>query len=167
MHTSLALLLALAASSVAVALPARADEAALAARVEKMQAELDALKAELQKLKAAQAAPPASVAATPAVPRDAAAASNDSGALTPSPDAMAPGSPFADAKPDGPALTVFGYGEANYENYPANKAQTQADLARAVIGFGYRFDERTRFVGEFEWEHAVTSADDHPQCCCS
>ena len=160
MHTSPALLLALAASSVAVALPARADEAALAARVEKMQAELDALKAELQKLKAAQAAPPASVAATPAVPRDAAAASNDSGALTPSPDAMAPGSPFADAKPDGPALTVFGYGEANYENYPANKAQTQADLARAVIGFGYRFDERTRFVGEFEWEHAVTSADD-------
>ena len=37
---------------------------------------------------------------------------------------------------------------------------TQADLARAVIGFGYRFDERTRFVSEFEWEHAVTSADD-------
>ena len=42
------LLLALAASAAALALPARADEAALAARVEKMQAELDALKAELR-----------------------------------------------------------------------------------------------------------------------
>ncbi|HEY5310311.1 MAG TPA: hypothetical protein VIK97_17485, partial [Casimicrobiaceae bacterium] len=28
------------------------------------------------------------------------------------------------------------------------------------IGIGHRFDDRTRFVAEFEWEHAVTSADD-------
>ena len=56
--------------------------------------------------------------------------------------------------------TIFGYGEINYANYPRNRSQTQADLARAVIGFGYRFDDRTRFVSEFEWEHAITSADD-------
>ena len=41
-----------------------------------------------------------------------------------------------------------------------DRSRTEADLARAVIGFGYRFDDRTRFVGEFEWEHAVTSAED-------
>lgn len=170
MRTSPTLLLALAASTAALALPARADEAALAARVEKMQAELDALKAELQKLKAQPAAAPSAqpaavtaAAAPPAaapVPRDAAAATNDSGALTPLPYAMAPGSPFAGSPPDGPATTVFGYGEINYANYPNNRAQTQADLARAVIGIGHRFDDKTRFVGEFEWEHAVTSADD-------
>jgi len=62
--------------------------------------------------------------------------------------------------PGSSPLSVFGYGELNYEIYPRNRAQNQVDLARAVIGFGYRFDERTRFVGEFEWEHAVTSAGD-------
>src|SRR4029077_2861694 len=88
------------------------------------------------------------------------AVANDSGALTPLPYAMAPGSPFASASPGATGVTIFGYGEANYENYPRNRSQTQADLARAVIGLGYRFDERTRFVSEFEWEHAVTSTDD-------
>jgi hypothetical protein len=29
-----------------------------------------------------------------------------------------------------------------------------------VIGLGHRFSDRTRFVSEFEFEHAVTSADD-------
>jgi hypothetical protein len=29
-----------------------------------------------------------------------------------------------------------------------------------VFGIGYRFDERTRFVSEFEVEHAIASADD-------
>lgn len=161
MRTRPLLLLALAASATALALPARADEAALAARVEKMQAELDALKAELQKLKAA-AAPAATAPAGPAAAAAAStpAAVNDSGALTPLPDAMAPSSPFATTAPADSPLTVFGYGEVNYANYPKDRSRTEADLARAVIGFGYRFDDRTRFVGEFEWEHAVTSAED-------
>lgn len=163
MRVSPCLLLGLAASSAAFALPAFADEAALAARVEKMQAELDSLKAELQQLKA-QRAPPAAAAATPAGapagPPPSAAATNDSDAKTSLPYAMAPGSPLAATPPDAAATTLFGYGEINYANYPRNKSQTQADLARAVIGIGHRFDERTRFVGEFEWEHAVTSADD-------
>jgi hypothetical protein len=163
MRVSQRLLLALAATATTVALPARADEAALAARVEKMQAELDNLKAELQKLKV-QAAPPVAVVTVPAQAAQgaqaSAAAMNDSGARTPLTYAMAPGSPFAATPPDAPATTVFGYGEINYANYPKNKSQTQADLARAVIGIGHRFDDRTRFVGEFEWEHAVTSAAD-------
>ena len=167
----------LAASIVAACFsgPAAADEAALAARIEQMQAELNAMKAELQKLKAAQSTPPAAptaaTAAPPAAspagpPRTATAAAaspaqdNATGALTPLPDQMAPSSPYATNTPTTSPLSVFGYGELNYEIYPKDRSQNQIDLARAVIGFGYRFDERTRFVGEFEWEHAVTSADD-------
>ena len=158
--------------------PVRADEAALAARVDKLTTELEALKAELRELKAQRAAavsgtttaaPPAmkmaTTDATAAGPSQAALASssagaNDGGARTPLPYAIAPGNPFSTLPSDTPAATIFGYGEIDYENYPRNKSQTEADLARAVIGFGYRFDERTRFVSEFEWEHAVTSADD-------
>jgi hypothetical protein len=141
--------------------PAVADEAALAAKVDKLSAELEALKAELRELKAQKDTPPkpAPTAAAPPL-ASSPAAINDSGAQTPLPYAMAPGSPFSTAGAEGPATTLFGYGELNYENYPRNKSQTQADLARAVIGIGHKFDEKTRFVAEFEWEHAVTSADD-------
>src|SRR5208283_2536910 len=48
----------------------------------------------------------------------------------------------------------------NYENYPRDRSQTQAVLARAVIGMEHTFDDKTRFASEFEWEHAVTSATD-------
>ena len=149
------------------ALPAHADEAALAARVDKMAAELEALKAELQKLKAEKSAPAtgtgyaaAPVAAGPGTPAMKPAIANDTGAQTPLPFAMAPGSPFASIGPGTTGVTIFGYGEINYANYPRDRAQTQADLARAVLGIGYRFDEKTRFVSEFEWEHAITSATD-------
>jgi hypothetical protein len=163
-------------AALATVAPARADEAALAARVEKLSAELEALKAELHDLKAQRnaaaigataAAPSATSTAAATAPATAQPATsagpptaNDSGARTPLPYAMAPGNPFSTLASDVPAATIFGYGEVNYENYPRNKSQTQADLARAVVGFGYRFDERTRFVSAFEWEHAVTSADD-------
>jgi hypothetical protein len=163
MRTTLSLFLALAAAS--CALPAHADEAALAARVEKLSIELEALKAELRQLKAEKTGATSTVAPSPAAMATNGEAqkpsiANDPGASTPLPYAMAPGSPFASASPGASGLTIFGYGEANYENYPRNRSQTQADLARAVIGFGYRFDDRTRFVSEFEWEHAITSADD-------
>jgi hypothetical protein len=174
---SLARQLAFAAiAALAFCTPARADEAELAARVERLSGELEALKAELRELKAQRSAAPAATsvststaaATMPAAARVAArqpttanpAGANDSGATTPLPYAMAPGNPFATLPGNAPAAAIFGYGEINYENYPRNKSQTQADLARAVIGFGYRFDERTRFVSEFEWEHAVTSAGD-------
>lgn len=160
-------LLAIAAAACAWSGPAFADDAALAARVDQLQAELNALKAELQKMKAAQAAAPSAAPATTAAAAPAVAAappspaqSNATGAMTPLPDAMAPTSPYATAPTTASPLSVFGYGELNYEIYPRDRSQNQVDLARAVIGFGWRFDDRTRFVGEFEWEHAVTSADD-------
>ena len=157
MRTASVVLLVL--SALVASVPAHADDAELAARVKKMEAELEQLRTEMQAQSAARTTTPTSTPTAPAPPAKSAAI-NDSGALTPLPYAMAPGSPFGKVSPDAPATTIFGYGEINYQNYPDNKSQTQADLARAVFGIGHRFDENTRFVSEFEFEHAVTSADD-------
>jgi hypothetical protein len=56
--------------------------------------------------------------------------------------------------------TLTSYGEIAYSRPRNDVNQTTEDLVRAVIGFGHRFDDKTRVYGEFEWEHAVTSADD-------
>ena len=56
--------------------------------------------------------------------------------------------------------SIFGYGEINYTRPRNNSADSQVDVRRAVIGFGHRFDESTRFAMELEFEHAVSSASD-------
>jgi hypothetical protein len=57
--------------------------------------------------------------------------------------------------------TVFsGYGEVNYNHPVRNASGAQTDLRRAVIGIQHRFDEKTKVVAEFEWEHAIASAED-------
>jgi type II secretory pathway pseudopilin PulG len=112
----------------------------LSQALQEVQAELKALKAQDEQAAAARqtpsaAAPPAalpSVAATPA-----AAAS----------------SPF-------PNLSLWGYGEVYYNRPTHDSARTEFDLARAVFGIGYQFDDRTLFNSEYEVEHAVSSADD-------
>ena len=48
----------------------------------------------------------------------------------------------------------------NYSRPSEDHSETTADVARFVIGAGYRFDDRTRFASELEVEHAVSSADD-------
>ncbi len=62
------------------------------------------------------------------------------------------------ARSGGP--NFFGYGEMTYARPRENSADTQADLARFVLGTGYKFDDRTRFVSELELEHAVASSSD-------
>jgi len=57
-------------------------------------------------------------------------------------------------------LRLWGYGELYYSRPTRDTTRTTADLARAVFGIGYRFDNRTEFNSEFEVEHAVTSAED-------
>lgn len=59
-----------------------------------------------------------------------------------------------------PDLSLWGYGEIYYTHPVHDAALTEFDLARAVFGIGYRFDERTVFNSEFEVEHAVASASD-------
>ncbi len=57
-------------------------------------------------------------------------------------------------------LSLWGYGEIYYAHPVHVPELTEADLARAVFGIGYRFDDRTVFNSEFEIEHAVTSSSD-------
>lgn len=57
-------------------------------------------------------------------------------------------------------LTLWGYGEANYSRPTRNTDDTKMDLARAVFGIGYRFNDKTRFNSEFEIEHAIASSSD-------
>ena len=56
--------------------------------------------------------------------------------------------------------TVSSYGEIGYSRPTKDVSATNTDVQRAVIGMQHRFDDRTRMVGEWEWEHAITSADD-------
>ncbi len=63
------------------------------------------------------------------------------------------GSPFSNVK-------LWGYGEVYYMRPTNDLKETQADLARAVFGIGYSFNDRTEFNSEFEMEHAVASATD-------
>src|SRR5215469_484901 len=59
-----------------------------------------------------------------------------------------------------PNLRLWGYGEVYYSNPVNDRSQTTMDLARAVFGIGYKFDDRTEFNSEYEVEHAVSSATD-------
>lgn len=58
------------------------------------------------------------------------------------------------------AVNLFGYGELNFTRPKNNIAGSEATARRAVLGFGYRFNDRTRFAAELEVEHAVVSKDD-------
>jgi uncharacterized small protein (DUF1192 family) len=58
-------------------------------------------------------------------------------------------------------VSVGGYGEMLYENFArtrddgaAANAASQADFLRAVLYFGYKFDDRFLFNSEIEFEHA-------------
>ena len=65
-----------------------------------------------------------------------------------------------DAEPVSNAVSLFGYGELNYTRPKHNAAAAEATARRGVFGFGYKFNERTRFAAELEVEHAVVSAGD-------
>jgi hypothetical protein len=57
-------------------------------------------------------------------------------------------------------IHLWGYGEIYYTDPLHDREHAQADLARAVFGIGYTFDNRTEFNSEYEVEHAVASAGD-------
>ena len=112
----------------------------LAQQIGQMQQQLDAMKQELARVEARN---------------DALAAAQAKAAATPAPaPAPAPVSAIS------PNLGLWGYGEIYYTHPTKDKKQTEADLARAVFGIGYKFDDRTSFNSEFEVEHAVASSSD-------
>ncbi len=63
-------------------------------------------------------------------------------------------------------VSIGGYGELLYENFDSKRedgtaagATDQLDLLRAVVYFGYKFDEHFLFNSEIEFEHASTEDD--------
>lgn len=58
------------------------------------------------------------------------------------------------------STAVSSYGEIGYSRPTKAVDKANVDVARAVIGISHRFDDRTKMVGEWEWEHAITSSTD-------
>lgn len=63
-------------------------------------------------------------------------------------------------------VSIGGYGEFLYQNFAGSRQdgepsglRNQADLLRAVLYFGYKFDDRWVLNTEIEFEHAVTASD--------
>jgi len=131
---------ALIAAIVVVPLSAQASEAELLQKIEALAAELEKLKAELLATKQK----------TESVEKRQDALATTAPVASP---------PVANAS-EGPQTVITGYGEVNYNRPTKNASQAQVDVRRAVIGFQHRFDDKTKLVTEFEWEHAVTSATD-------
>jgi hypothetical protein len=57
-------------------------------------------------------------------------------------------------------LSLFGYGDLYYSRPRLHPVDAVATARRGVLGFAYRFNERTRFAAELEIENAVVSATD-------
>ena len=140
-------LIAAAVAAAFLALPAcaSAGEAELLQRIDKLAAELEQLKGELK----------ASVKKTEGVEQRQQALTAQVAAA---PAAAAPASASAGAA--GPATVLSGYGEINYNRPSKDASAAQSDVRRAVLGIQHRFDDKTKVVAEFEWEHAVVSKDD-------
>ncbi len=132
---------AVAAAFLTAPLHVQASEKELLARIDKMAAELEQLKAELK----------ANKQKTESIEER-----QQSIAQAPAPAAAMP----APVSPSAPATVITGYGELNYNRPSKNASAAQTDVRRAVIGIQHRFDDKTKLVSEFEWEHAVTSASD-------
>jgi hypothetical protein len=152
-------------TALAVCVAGALAQSAVAADTEPAsKSELDTLRQEVNELKsqikellqerrseaaAAKTVPPAA-AAQSGTTKPAARAEASSGE---------PGTASANAEKPSP-LSIYGYGELNYNHYTQDSSRSQADLRRFVFGFGYAFSDKLHFNSEVEWEHAVASADD-------
>ena len=50
-------------------------------------------------------------------------------------------------------LSIGGYGEITYNNIECSSTPAEIDVQRLVVLFAYKFDDRTSFVTEIEYEH--------------
>src|SRR6266446_890038 len=141
--------LAFLCAAAAVTPMAHADEAQLRAEIAELRAQIAEMKAQMKTIvEQGKAAPGTPAAATTAAPTGLAARLEKLEETV------------AKETVRGSDTTLTSYGEIAYSRPRNDVNQTTEDLVRAVIGFGHRFDDKTRVYGEFEWEHAVTSADD-------
>jgi len=156
-----------------------ADEAATLADLEK---KIDALMAQnktladkVAKLEAAQSTQATTQAAvvqqqqqqatqiqaqTAAIAQDQAAVKADAATVAATQQAVAATASATQRAGWAANTTVSSYGEIGYSRPSKQVSATNTDVQRAVIGMQHRFDDKTRMVAEWEWEHAITSADD-------
>ena len=129
------------------------QQEAMLQRLDAMTQEMSKLRAEITELKSAQTKTEATAQTANAAAQEVKQEVATSAASKPA---------------GGPSTVVTGYGEINYNRYNNSTnairffgaPDTQADARRVVLGVQHRFNDKTKFVGEFEWEHAVTSASD-------
>ncbi len=147
------------AVGVALASPAAwADEAALKAEIAELRAQIAEMKAQMKELAAQNKA-----ASTPTA--TAQTATTTTPPPTPAQAELAVRVDRLERTVETQAAaasetTLFGYGEIAYGRPIHSSSDTQADMARAVLGWAHRFDSRTRMAAELEIEHAVASSDD-------
>ena len=145
---SAAMATGLALSSAPATAQSNDAQAALAARLDQLAAELAAVKAELARLQQQQAANAAPVANVPAtvpiatVTASAAVAAQGAGLVAE------------------PTTVLTSYGEINYNRPTRDSKNAVSDVRRFVLGYQHRFDEKTKVVTELEVEHAVSSSSD-------
>jgi hypothetical protein len=157
-------------------------------RMDRLEAELAALRAELAVLKAAvppalpapAAAPAGAPAAAPGAPFDTAEFERRLELLAAEVERLRLGSeePGADRSDHGmgPAaskvyrsehgVSIGGYGELLYQNFASDRDDgaaarktDEAEVLRAVLYAGYKFNERLLFNSELEFEHGQAGAD--------
>jgi hypothetical protein len=151
---------ALAVAAALASPAARADEAALKAEIAELRAQLAEIKAQMKEIATQNKAATAPVAtmATTAAATAPAPAGSPATALAARVERLE--QTVSTQAETNSATTLFGYGEIAANRPTHNSGQTEADLARAVLGWSHRFDDRTRMAAELEIEHAVASADD-------
>ncbi len=124
------------------------EELANQKRIEELERKLAILAEELQALRAGEQAEQ-----TPTPAPDQPAPEGATG--------LAPAASKVYAKQRG--VSIGGYGEMMYENYDGTRddgtpsgTRDQIDLLRAVLYFGYKFNDHIVFNSEIEYEHATT-----------
>lgn len=118
-------------------------EGSAAIRLDELEAKIDLLVREIETLRLAAAGVPT--------------------ATTGGPSGLAPAASKVYALQRG--VSVGGYGEVLYENPESTREDgapsgrtAQVDMVRAILYFGYKFDDRWVFNSEIEYEHAKTAA---------
>jgi hypothetical protein len=149
--------------------------AELAKKIDALMAQNQALAAKVAKLEAAQsaqttqAAQQAAVvqqqgtqiqAQAVAVQQDAAQVKADAATAAATQQAIAANTAATQRAGWAANTTVSSYGEIGYSRPTKDVSASNTDVQRAVIGMQHRFDDRTKMVAEWEWEHAITSSDD-------
>ena len=155
-------LCAVAAAALALCSPAQAQTSnELLQELRSMQSELRAVRSELEALKRQQtaAAPPAggSTVATQTAPQTPGTSTEQ---VPPSSVPTWVAAPSMAASEALSGVSLFGYGELNMSRPRGNTAGAVATARRGVLGFAYRFNDRTRMAAELEIENAVVSASD-------